>query len=282
MKRGVLQESIFKFLMIFSLFIVIVSLLGIVVVVLFNGATTLTLDMITKSPTGGYYIGGGGGILNAIVGSIYLAFAATLLAFFISIGVATYLQKEFTSSRVARSIRTVLELLWGIPSIVYGVFCFIIMVWLGMGTSLLAGIIALTLLEIPIMTRCMDESICSVSDDLKLSAFVLGSNRTETAFKVVWRQALPGILSGILLAFGRGIGDAAAILFTAGFTDYIPTSLTDSAAALPTMIFFLSTSPSPEVRSRAYAAAFILLVIVLLISVVSRILTNRFSKHIIK
>lgn len=156
------------------------------------------------------------------------------------------------------------------------------MVALGIGTSLLAGIIALTLLEIPIMARCMDEAIRVTPAELKLAAYSLGSTRTEAAAGVVWKQALLGILSGVLLAFGRGIGDAASILFTAGFTDHIPTKLTDSAAALPTMIFFLSTSPLPSVRGRAYAAAFVLLVIVLLISLISRLLTARYSKYIVR
>jgi phosphate transport system permease protein len=282
MRRRHRSDLLIHIVMIACLAIVMLALVGVIVVVLWNGAPALTLDMVTKTPTGGYYIGGGGGILNAIVGSLYMGLAATVLAFFLSIGVATYLQKDFIHPRSANLIRTVLELLWGIPSIVYGVFCFVIMVFLGMGTSLLAGIIALTMLEVPIMTRTMDESIGQVPDELKLSAYVLGSNRTETSVRVVWRQALPGILSGILLAFGRGIGDAASILFTAGFTDTIPTTLGDSAAALPTMIFFLSTSPLPSVRERAYAAAFILLTIVLLISIVSRLLSGRFSKHIIK
>jgi phosphate transport system permease protein len=281
-RRHQITDILIRIVMIASLAIVMLALVGVIAVVLWNGAPALSLDMVTKTPSGGYYLGGGGGILNAIVGSLYLGIAATILAFFLSVGVATYLQKDFIHPRMAGFIRNVLELLWGIPSIVYGVFCFVIMVFLGMGTSLLAGIIALTLLEIPIMTRTMDESISQVPTELKLSAYVLGSNRTETSVRVVWRQALPGILSGILLAFGRGIGDAASILFTAGFTDTIPTSLGDSAAALPTMIFFLSTSPLPEVRERAYAAAFILLTIVLLISVVSRLLSARFSKHIIK
>lgn len=276
------EEKFFKALMLISLFVVLGALAGIIITIIVKGIPALTLEMVTKTPTGGYYLGGGGGILNAILGSLYLATSATIIAFFISIGIAMYLQREFSNKHVAQFIRKTLDLLWGLPSIVYGVFCFIIMVYLGIGTSLIAGIIALTLLEIPIMTRCMDEAIKMVSSDLKEASYALGVNRLETATKVVWRQALPGIVSGVLLAFGRGIGDAASILFTAGFSDHIPTSIFDSAASLPTMIFFLSTSPLMEVRERAYAAALILLIIVLLISVISRTLTGKFSKHIIK
>jgi phosphate transport system permease protein len=277
-----IEEKVFKFLMLASLAAVLASLLVIIATVVMKGAGSVNFDTITKTPGAGYYLGGGGGILNAIVGSAYLAVGATLLAFIISIGVATWLQKEYTRSTAAGLVRGVLDLLWGIPSIVYGVFCFVIMVFFGLGTSLLAGIIALTFLEIPIMTRCMDEAISAVSPDLKVSAYVLGSNRIETSAKVVLKQATPGIISGVLLAFGRGIGDAASILFTAGFTDYIPARLTDSAAALPTMIFFLATSPFPQVRERAYAAAFILLIVVLLISVISRLLTLKLSKYLVR
>jgi len=277
-----IEEYIFKILMLTSLIIVLGSLIGIIAVVLIKGGAAINWEMLTTTPKGGFYMGGGGGILNAIAGSIYLASGATVLAFFISIGIAIYLQREFTSDGAAGIIRASLDILWGIPSIVYGVFCFIIMMYLGVGTCLLAGIVALTMLEIPIMTRGMDEAIKMVPSELKESTYVLGSNRIETAVKVVLRQGLPGITSGILLAFGRGIGDAASILFTAGFSDHIATSLFDSAAALPTMIFFLSTSPIPEVRDRAYAAAFVLLSIVLLISIISRLLTNKFSKYIIK
>ncbi|ODS36931.1 MAG: phosphate ABC transporter permease [Candidatus Altiarchaeales archaeon WOR_SM1_86-2] len=276
------EENIFKILMFISLIAVMGSLIGIMAVVLIKGGAALSIGMVTTPPESGYYLGGEGGILNAIVGSVYLASGATVLAFFISIAIAIYLQREFTSSKAAGIIRTSLDMLWGIPSIVYGVFCFIVMMYLGIGTCLLAGIIALTMIEIPIMTRGMDEAIKMVPPELKESTYVLGSNRIETAIKVVLRQGLPGITSAVLLAFGRGIGDAASILFTAGFSDHIPASLFDSAAALPTMIFFLSALPSPEVRDRAYAAAFILLSIVLLISLASRLLTNKFSRYIIK
>jgi phosphate transport system permease protein len=282
MSRGRTQEAVFRVLMLLSLAVVTVSLVGIVAVVLVKGAPALSVEMLTRTPTAGYYMGGGGGILNAIVGSLLLAVSATVLAFFLSIAVATYLQPEFSSSRPANVVRTVLDLLWGVPSIVYGVICFVIMAFVGVGTSLLAGIAALTLLEIPIMTRVMDESMSTVIPELKVSAHVLGSTPAETAVNVVWKQAGPGILSAVLLAFGRGIGDAASILFTAGFTDFIPRSLLDSAAALPTMIFFLSTSPLPEVRGRAYAAAFVLLVLVLVVSVVSRLLTKRLSRYVVK
>ena len=99
---------------------------------------------------------------------------------------------------------------------------------------------------------------------------------------VVLRQAVPGILTAILLAFGRGVGDAAALLFTAGYTDYMPGSLLDPVASLPLAIFFQIATPVPEVQARAYAAALILLAIVLAINLASRLLGRRFSRHVIQ
>jgi phosphate transport system permease protein len=98
----------------------------------------------------------------------------------------------------------------------------------------------------------------------------------------MFRQALPGITTGILLAFGRGIGDAASVLFTAGDTDHIPRSLFDPVASLPLAVFFQVATPIPEVQQRAYASALILLMIVLFVSIFSRLLSRRFSRHIVR
>jgi phosphate transport system permease protein len=200
----------------------------------------------------------------------------------IGLAIALYLQRDFLNPRIASLIRCSLDILWGIPSIIYGIFGLMIMVLLGIGASLLAGIFALTLLEIPIITRSIDESIKMVPMGLKEGAYSLGSTSFETAVKVVRKQALPGIIAGVLLGLGRGIGDAASILFTAGFSDSVPTSLMDSTAALPTMIFHLYSSPIPAVREKAYAAALILIVIVSVISILSRGATRRFRKYVIK
>jgi len=268
--------------MILSLCIVIGSLLIIIGLVIFNGGSSLTLEMFTQTSSGGYYLGRGGGILNAIIGSLILALPATGLAYLIGLGISLYLQKEFTHTQISDFIRLSLDILWGIPSILYGIFCLMIMAFIGLGTSLIAGIFALTLLEIPIITRCMDESIKMVPIELKEGSYSLGSTRIETSFKVVRKQALPGIIAGVLLGLGRGIGDAASILFTAGFSDSIPESIFDSTAALPTMIFHLYSSPYPIVRERAYAAALILVLIVLSISIISRILSKRSMRFIIR
>ena len=282
MKRRKLEENIFKVMMFIALFLVFAVLAGIILVVTVKGLSSLNLSMIIDTPKGGYYLGKEGGIANAIVGSLYLMAGATLLAFVISLPVALALQKEYLGKRFADFTRLILDILWGTPSIVYGAFGFVVMVFLGLRASLLGGIIVLTLLMIPIMTRAMDETIRLVPFELKEMAYALGTTRMETTFAVVLKQALPGIFTAIILAFGRGIGDAASILFTAGYTDEIPSSLLDPVASLPLAVFFQVGTPVPEVQARAFAAALILLFIVMVINVIARLLGWRFSKNIVR
>lgn len=273
------EEKIFKALMILSVFIVLSSLLIILITILIKGGSALSIDMLVKTSKGGYYLGKEGGILNAILGSIFLALPATALAYIISLSISLSMQKEFMRPKVAVVIRMFLDILWGVPSIVYGIFCLAVMSFLGIGTSLIAGIFALTLLEIPIITRSIEESLTTVSEELKEVSYSLGSTKFETVFKIVRKQAHSGIIAGVLLGFGRGIGDAASILFTAGFSDNIPNSLLDPVATLPMMIFNLFSSPLLEVRERAYASAFILLMLILGISVLSRVLSRKSIKY---
>jgi phosphate transport system permease protein len=281
-KTRKIEESVFKVLMIASITLILCILAGILIVIVMKGASSLNLAMLIQTPEGGYYLGKGGGIANAIVGSLYLAFGASLLSFLFGLPIAFALQKEYLGRRLAHITRLSLDILWGTPSIVFGAFGFIIMVYLGLRASLLGGIITLSLLMLPIMIRSIEEVIRMTPSDLKEISYALGATRIETTLTVVLRQALPGIVTGVLLAFGRGIGDAASILFTAGYTDYIPRSLFDPVASLPLAVFFQVATPIPEVQGRAYASALILLVIVLLVSIGSRLLSRRCSRHIVR
>ncbi|HKR03289.1 MAG TPA: phosphate ABC transporter permease PstA [Bacteroidia bacterium] len=273
------EEYFFRVLMVLSSLIIVGSLFSILFTILYRGLGSLTWDMVSRVPEGGFYIGKEGGILNAIIGSMYIAGGATLLALLISIPIVlyinTYLPKD---SRLAGFARTSFDILFGVPSIVYGAFGFTIMVFLGLKTSLLAGIITVTLLVLPIMVRTMDEITRLVPRELNDAVYSLGATRWETS-KVILRQVAPGILTAILLSFGRGMGDAASVLFTAGYTDSIPTSLSDPAATLPLAIFFQLSSPIMEVQERAYAATLVLTLIILLISILSRIINVKLSKH---
>ena len=277
------EELFYRVLMIISTAIIIIALLAIIISILVKGIPSLSWSMITQTPKGGYYFGKEGGILNAIIGSLYLSGGATLLALVVSLPLALYMNiHKMKQKNAVNIIRLFLDILWGIPSIVYGAFGFTLMVFLGLRTSLLAGILTVTLFIIPIMVRSMDEVLKTVPKGLLEASFSLGSTRSETAFRVILRQCIPGMITAILLAFGRAIGDAAAVLFTAGYTDYIPTSLSQPTATLPLSVFFQLSSPIPEVQNRAYASAVVLTVIVLIISIASRGFSMKYQKNKIK
>ena len=281
-RRANLVEGFFKVLMIGSAAVVLGSLVLILATVVWKGIAALDLAMLTQVPKGGYYLGKEGGILNAIVGSLYLAGGATVLALVFALPIALYLQFYAARSRRAELVRLALDVLWGVPSIVYGAFGFIIMLWLGMRASLLGGIIALAFLELPIMVRGMDEAIAMMPPALKEASYALGATRLQTAARVAVRQTAPGLLTAVLLAFGRGIGDAASVLFTAGYTDRLPESLLSPAASLPLAVFFQLGTPFPAVQERAYASALVLTAIVLGLSLLSRRLAGRLTKHVIR
>ena len=281
-QRRHLTEFFMKTIMRVSLFIV-AAVLGLILwTILSRGLPALSWQMITDVPHGGFYMGKEGGILNAILCSLYLAAGATLLAILFSLPIALYLKAYVGGSKWGNYVRLSLDVLWGIPSIVYGAFGFTLMIAIGLRASLLAGIITIALVELPIMTRAMDEVICRMPADLEQAALALGSTKYELALKIVTRQMLPGIVTAILIAFGRGIGDAAAVLFTAGYTDRLPTSLMRPTASLPLAVFFQLGSPFPEVQQRGYAAALILTIIVLLVSFGSRLAASRLSKYTVK
>lgn len=277
------EEKFFRVLMFLATSVIVFALLLIVFSILYKGLPSLSWQMISQTPKGGFYFGKEGGILNAIIGSLYLSLGATFLAFIIGLPVALYMNIHLVKrKKLVNTIRFFLDLLWGVPSIVYGAFGFAVMIFFGIKTSLLAGIITVTLFVIPIMVRGMDEVLKTVPRGLMESTFSLGSTKSETAYRVFFRQCITGITTAVLLSFGRAIGDAASVLFTTGYTDHIPTSLNQPTATLPLAIFFQLSSPIAEVKERAFASAVVLTVIILIISILSRVFSQKYQKNKIK
>ncbi|MDD8020297.1 MAG: phosphate ABC transporter permease PstA [Acidobacteriota bacterium] len=283
LRRRRTAETVFRFFLLASVILVSLILSIIVVSILWKSLPALKLSMIFKTPGTGYYLGKRGGILNAIVGSIEISFGATLIALMIALPIViylnTYLKKKSFLSEI---IRLFLDVLWGIPSIVYGVFGFLLMLMCHLRASLLAGMLTIALVELPILSRAMDETIRLVPNELKEASYSLGATRWQTARHVVLRQALPGLITSTLIALGRGLGDGASVLFTAGYTDRITTSLLQPVATLPLAIFFQLNSPFPEVQQRAFASAAILTLLILFISLLTRFLGRKLSRHRIK
>jgi phosphate transport system permease protein len=258
-------------------------ILGLILLIIaVRGAQALSWEMISTPPSAGFYIGKGGGILNAILGSFYLAIGGTLLAALIAAPAILYLHVYAApDSRLAHTIRLALDVMWGIPSIVYGAFGFAAMMAIGLRASLLAGILTLALVVTPILARTFDEIVALTPRELREITFAMGTTRFEFML-VLLRQTLPGLVTALLLAFGRGIGDAASVLFTAGFTDAMPESLLRPVASLPLAIFFQLSTPFPAVQARAYAAALVLTIIILVVSALAQWSLRRLGRNVIR
>lgn len=274
-----IEEKIFKLIMIGAAVIILGLLLYIIGTVFYRGLPALTFDMVTKLPGGGFYLGKEGGVLNAIVGSLYIIIGSLAISAIISVPLVMYINFYLPPKSIFSSIiRFSLDIMFGIPSIVYGAFGFALMIYLGIRASLLGGILTVAMLIMPLMMRSFDEITRLLSRDLPDALLSLGATKYEM-IKVILRQMMPGLITAILLAVGRGIGDAATVLFTAGYTDNIPSALNQPAATLPLSIFFQLGSPVEEVQNRAYASAIILTVMILILSFSARYFSSKFSKH---
>lgn len=273
-----IEEKVVKALMWVSVSLVVLVVASIICTIFVKGFGSLSWDMVTKVPGRNWNTADDGGFINAIWGSIIVVAPATLIAMVVSIPVVFYMNLyRRRSNWLSYVARLAYDVLYGIPSIVYGAFAFMIMVMAGMRASVLGGIIVSTLLIIPMFIRNGDEISKSVPDDMIDAAYSLGATKWET-LKVVVRQVLPGMATATLLAVGKAIGDAAAVMFTAGFSDSMATSLSSPTATLPLAIFNWVTMPDPF-PGRAYAAALVLTVIVLILSLGGRWITNHFTKN---
>lgn len=257
---------------------VLLLILGIIT---WRGIGGMSWDMITKPPEGSFYLGGGGGVLNAILGSVVLALGATALAAVIAVPVALYIHTYAGKSRLAGRLRLALDVMWGIPSIVYGAFGFSLMLLVGLRASLLAGIVTVAFVALPILARTFDEVLMLAPKELRESTLALGTTRFELVGMLL-RQSLPGLLTAVLLAFGRAIGDGASVMFTAGYTDRLPQGLMEPVATLPLAIFFQLSAPFQSVQERAYASALILTAIILGISVLAQYTSRKLGRNTIR
>lgn len=282
MKIRLAEEKIFKVLMLISAFIIIGVVGYILFTIVSKGIGSLNWDMISKLPGGGFYLGKEGGVFNAILGSFYLVIGAVIISLIFSVPVTMYINFYLPKdSFFAKTVRFSFDILFGIPSIVYGAFGFAVMIYFGLKASLFGGIVVVGMLITPVIMRSLDEVARFVPKELLEAPLSLGATRFEMV-KIVLRQLMPGITTAVLLAIGRGIGDAATVLFTAGYTDNIPTSLSHPTATLPLAIFFQLGSPIEEVQNRAYASALILTIIILMLSLSARYFSRKLSKNKVK
>ncbi|HWD64755.1 MAG TPA: phosphate ABC transporter permease PstA [Solirubrobacteraceae bacterium] len=248
-------------------------LLLVIISVLIKGAPALNIDFLTKNPVP--FGQKGGGLANAFVGSAILVGLATLISVPIAILVAIF-TSEFASPRVATVIRFCLDILNGIPTIIIGVFIFGVLV-IGGTQSGWAGAIALAIVELPIVARSAQEVLDLVPGSLREAALALGLKRWRVVLRIVLPTAAGGLITGAVLGVARVAGETAPLLFTSSiFSNFgLTTNPSQAMPNIPVTIFTLSESPSPQDHAEAWAAALVLILFVLLLSVIARTFHER-------
>nr|WP_319539505.1 phosphate ABC transporter permease PstA [uncultured Methanospirillum sp.] len=263
--------------------LVMVLVVAILVFILYDifshGLPYVSLDFITQPPSN---LGRGGGIFPAIIGTFYLILGSIALAFPLGIGAAIYLVEYTRENTLTKIIRTATDLLNGTPSIVFGLFGFtFLVIFLGFGISLIAGVITLALMVLPTVIRTTEEALRSVPDSLREGSYALGATKWQTVRRVVLPPAMPGIITGAILAIGRAAGETAPIMFTAVvfMQKRLPDSILDPVMALPYHLFVLATTV-PGARNNQYATAVVLLVLVIAIYGVAIVIRNHFDRKV--
>lgn len=261
-------------LILLAVAITVASMVYLVIYILVNGIPYITPDLFAWK-----YNTENVSMTPAIINTIIMVFLTLLLAVPIGIAAAIYLvEYSKRNSKLVKVIRLTTETLAGIPSIVFGLFGFIVFVLLlKWGNSLLAGVLTLTMMVLPTIVRTTEEALLAVPDMYREGSYGLGAGKLRTIFVIVLPAAIPGILSGVILAIGRIVGESAALIFTAGTVAEVPKSLFSSTRTLAVHMYSLLNEGL--YTNQAYATAVILLVIVLIINGLSGLAAKKVGKE---
>jgi len=251
----------------------------IIVSVARKGASELNLDLITKTPATGFIATGPSGLANAFVGTFVIVALATAMALPVGVLVAVYLT-EFSPPSIRNFVSVSLDVLNGIPAIVIGIFVYGLLV-VGKGQSGWAGAFALACLMLPLVTRTTMEVLLLVPTSLREASLALGIPRWRTTLSIVLPQAVGGILTGATLAVARVAGETAPLLFVSSIVGTgVSWNPSHALQTVPVAIFELSESADPNDHARAWAAALVLLLFILLTSMLARWLASRGRRRI--
>ena len=269
------KSNVIVFLCGASVVAALVPLAMILFYVISHGAAALNWDFFTKIPMP---VGEpGGGMANAMVGTLILIAIAGSIAVPVGVVAGIHLA-EYGGTRFASAVRFAADVLNGVPSIVIGIFAYGLVVLPVHRFSALAGGFALAIMMIPIVTRTTEELLRLVPPSLREGALALGATRTRAMFTVILPAALPGIVTGILLALARIAGETAPLLFTAFGNRFWSTSLTQPIGSLTVQIFTYAISPYEDWHRQAWAGAFVLVVMILILSILARLVTRRLER----
>jgi phosphate transport system permease protein len=241
-----------------------------------KGVGAFSSSFFTTDPNGNF-LGDPGGIKSAIVGTIELVGLATLISVPIGIGVALYLVEYGREGRFGSAVRYFVDVMTGVPSIVFGLFVYIVLVLAGVGGGFAGwkGSVALALLMLPIVTRSAEVVLLLVPDSLREAALALGAPRWRVILRVVLPTALPGLVTGSLLAIARGAGETAPLLFTATLVNATTFNLSDRMNSLPAQIFADVGQAQDRLVARAWGAALTLVLMILVLTLLARLISRR-------
>jgi phosphate transport system permease protein len=258
--------------------IALVPLVLVVYYLLIKGLGAWSWSFFTTDPTGNTFFKSSsiGGIKSAILGTIEMVALASAIAIPIGIGVALWLVEYGQTSWFAHTVRFFVDVLTGVPSIVFGLFIYIALI-VGTGSSYAGykGSLALSLLMLPVVIRSAEVILGLVPNALRESALALGAARWKVVFRIVLPTALSGMLTGVLLAIARAAGETAPLLFAAGSTNVSTFNLGQFMNSLPTQIYKDVTSPTESVVNRAWGAALTLVAMILILNLIARLIARR-------
>ncbi|MBV6394114.1 MAG: Phosphate transport system permease protein PstA [Anaerolineales bacterium] len=272
--RNVVQRIGYSLIALTAL-ITVLPIVGTVLYILYQGGSAISLEFLSGFPRDGMRAGG---ILPAIVGTLYLTVGTAVFSVPLGIAAAIYLAEYARDNWATRFIRLAIINLAGIPSVVYGLFGLgLFVLFLKFGTSILAASLTLSIMTLPVIISASEEALRSVPQAFRTVSISLGATRWQTIRKIVLKEALPGILTGVILGLERAAGETAPILFTgaAFFLPRLPHSPFDATMALPYHLFVISTQVPEMPIQIQYGTALVLLVFVLTMNVIATVIRSR-------
>lgn len=253
----------------------VIPIIATVIYILVQGAPAISLEFITGFPRNGMRQGG---ILPAIIGTLYLTLGTAVFSVPLGIAAAIYLSEYAADTPLTRTIRIAIINLAGIPSVVYGLFGLgLFVLFLKFGTSILAASLTLSIMTLPVIISTAEESLRAVPQAFRTVSISLGATRWQTIRRIVLKEALPGILTGVILGLERAAGETAPILFTgaAFFLPRLPGSPFDATMALPYHLFVISTQVPEMPIQIQYGTALVLLFFVLTMNMIATVIRSR-------
>jgi phosphate transport system permease protein len=283
-KRRLVVDKFYKILVLVALLLVLVPLGDVIYLFAYKGATLISLATFTQTVSTSSESFVSGGLANYIIGTLLLVGLSAVFAVPLGVLGGIYMAEFAGNNRHSQIVRFMSDVLAGVPSIVLGYAGYLLLVQatpkiLGWGFSALAGGITLSVLMLPYILRTTELSINRVPASIREAAIALGSNKTKMINRITLRLALPGILTGIIISLGIAFGETAPLLYTAGFGNYIPSSLIHQPIGYLTyVVFYFTQLPSQSAINLSYVASFLLICIVVAFNVVARIGLRRLSK----